>query len=79
MPPTASCGQFDGQWEDVIRLVIGNGAEQGTPQGPEHINKVNYGIADYPGQPGESELCVNDQSSYKLTTLLRHQYPGSIP
>lgn len=55
MPPTASHAQFEGQWEDVIRPAIGNGAEQGTLQVPERtgINTANYSIADYLGQPCE--------------------------
>jgi hypothetical protein len=48
-------GQFEGEWEDVIRPAIGNGAEQGTLRAPEHtgINTANYSIADYLGQPYE--------------------------
>ena len=76
MPSTTSRGQFDGQWEGVTRPAIGNGAEQGALQDPEHINVANYGTADYPGQPGVSELCVMYQSSYELTTLLGHQDPA---
>ena len=50
MPPTVSRDQFDGQWnlERVTRPAIGNDAEQGVLQDPEHITMANYGIADYP-------------------------------
>jgi len=60
MPPATagSCGQFNGQWEGVIRPAIGNGPEQGALQDPEYINMANYGIADYPGQPGVTELYI---------------------
>ena len=75
MPPTVSRDQFDGQWnlERVTRPAVGNDAEQGVLQDPEHITMANYGIADYPGQQGVSKLYVDYQSPYELTTLSRHQ------
>ena len=78
MSPTAIRGQLDGQWnpEHVTRPAIRNGAEQDALQDPEHITMANYGITDYPGQPGVSKLYVDYQSSCELTTLSRHQVPA---
>ncbi|KAH9996676.1 hypothetical protein BJV74DRAFT_827466 [Russula compacta] len=53
IPPTASNGQLEGQWEDVA-LGIGNGVQvaQGILQDPRCINMANYGTEDYPQLPG---------------------------
>jgi len=48
MPPTVNYSQFDGQWEDVMRLDREWYRARRTAV-PEHINTTNYGIADYPG------------------------------
>jgi len=56
VPPTASGGQLEGQWEHVLPASsVENDVVQGALQDPQHINVTNYGIADYPELPGVSE------------------------
>ena len=72
VPPAASSGQLEGQWEDVVPAsAVGNDVMQGPSQDPQHagVNMTNYyGIPNYPELPGVSEVYTHELSSSWLDT-----------